>query len=129
MDGEKCGTLDFRLCGCRLKNRRIFAPNGAMWSFHNQISINFLVARCQKHCWSTFSHSFCPQNIFVVLKICRDFQRIFSRNKAKNAGCFRKNAGRKAKCGISRTIAGWLTPMILQWAVKTIAKCFTGMDN
>ena len=33
------------------------------------------------------------------------------RNKAKNSGLFRKNAGRKAKCGISRTIVGWLTPM------------------
>ena len=63
----------------------------------------------------------------MVLKIVAIFREFFSGNKAKNAGCFRKNAGRKAKCWISRTIAGWLTPMILQWAVKTIAKCFNDM--
>ena len=59
-----------------------------------------------------FSHSFCPQNIFVALKIMAIFIEFdVFRNKAKNAGRFRKNAGRKAKCGISRTIAGSLTPM------------------
>ena len=48
-------------------------------------------------------------------KIC-DFQRfLLFRNKARNAGRSRKNAGNKAKCGISRTIAGRLTPM--QWEV------------
>ena len=105
-----------RLTRLRQKYRRIFAPNGAiiMWSFHNQIPINFLIARCRKHCWSAsrvFLHSFCPQNIFVALKIVAIFREFdFSRNKTKNAGLFRKNAGRKAKCRISRTIVGWLTP-------------------
>ena len=41
-----------------------------------------------------------------------DFQRFFYfRNKARNAGRSRKNAGNKPKCGLSRTIAGRLTPM------------------
>ena len=60
-----------------------------------------------------FSHSDCSQNIFVELKIIvisSEFD--FFRKKGKNAGRFRKNSGRKAKCGISRTIAGWLTPML-----------------
>ena len=125
MDGKKCGTLDFRLGGRRLTHirtqkidaflRHSFVPNGATWSFHNHIYINFLVARCRQHCWSAsraFSHSFCPQNMFVALKIVAIFREFdFFRNKAKNEGRFRTNAGRKAKCGISRTIAGWLTPM------------------
>ena len=75
------------------KNRRIFAPNGAMWSFHNQISINFLVARCRKHCWSAsraFSHSFCPHNFFVALKSVAILREFFFRNKAKNADVFEK---------------------------------------
>ena len=68
MGEKKCGTLDFRLRGRRLtrmytqKNRCIFAPNGTMWSFHNQISINILVTRWRKHCWSAprvFSYIFC----------------------------------------------------------------------
>ena len=33
------------------------------------------------------------------------------RNRARNAGRSRRNAGNKPKCGISRTIAGWLIPM------------------
>ena len=41
-----------------------------------------------------------------------DFQRfLLFQNKARNAGRSRKNAGNKQKCGISRTIAGRLTPM------------------
>ena len=44
-----------------------------------------------------------------------DFQRLLLfRNKAINAGRFRKNAGMREICqnaGISRTIAGRLTPM------------------
>ena len=46
----------------------------------------------------------------------RDFRRFFSPpKKPKNAGCFGKNAGMRENhqiCGISRTIAGWLTPML-----------------
>ena len=43
-----------------------------------------------------------------------DFQRfLLFRNKARNAGRSGKNAGNKEKCGISRTIAGRLTPMHL----------------
>ena len=47
-------SLDNRLRGGRLtrayanKNRRNFASNDAIWSFHNQICINFLIARCRK---------------------------------------------------------------------------------
>ena len=47
-----------------------------------------------------------------IVAIFREFN--FFQNKAKNAGRFRKNAGRKAKCGISRTIAGWLTPKLFE---------------
>ena len=61
------------------------------------------------------SHSFYPQNIFVELKMIAISSEFDSfRNKSKNAGRFREkkigNAGRKATCGISRTIAGSLTP-------------------
>ena len=43
--------------------------------------------------------------------------KFVSQNKAKNAGRSGKNAGMReiestSKCGISRTIAGWLTPMV-----------------
>ena len=66
------------------------------------------------YCWSVpraFSHD-CSQNIFVELKIIGISSEFdFFRNKAKNAGRLSKNAGRKAKCGISRTVAGKLTPM------------------
>ena len=42
------------------------------------------------------------------------FQRfLLFRNKARNAGRSDENAGNKQKCGISRTIAGRLTPMAL----------------
>ena len=37
-----------------------------------------------------------------------DFQQFFSRNKARNAA-------NKPKCGISRTIAGRLTPIPMTW--------------
>ena len=40
------------------------------------VFINYLVARCRKQCSSTpraFSHSFCPQNISVELKIIAIF--------------------------------------------------------
>ena len=41
------------------------------------------------------------------------FSAIFLfRNKARNAGRSRKNAGNKPNCGISRTIAGRLTDAI-----------------
>ena len=41
-----------------------------------------------------------------------DFQQfLLFRNKARNAGHSRKNAGNKPKCGIFRTIAGRLTPV------------------
>ena len=43
-----------------------------------------------------------------------DFQQfLLIRNKAINAGRFCKNAGNKRKCGISRMIAGLLTPMCM----------------
>ena len=59
-----------------------------------------------------FSCSDCSQNIFVELKIIAFSRELdFFRNKAKSVGRFRKNAGRKAKCRISHTTAGWLTPM------------------
>ena len=38
----------------------------------------------------------------------------FSRNKAKNPGRSRKNAGNTSKCGIPQMIAGWLTPMMIK---------------
>ena len=65
----------------------------------------------------TFSQSFFEQNVSVQLKLLRF---LLFRNKARNAGRFCKNAGNKPTCGISRTIAGWLTPMILSIGSCTI---------
>ena len=47
-------------------------------------------------------------------KVSRFYIIFSSRNSAKNAGRSSKNAGKTAKCWISRTIAGWLTPMKFQ---------------
>ena len=44
-------------------------------------------------------------------KLSQFVRKFVSQNKAKNAGRSGKNAGNTSKCGISRTIAGWLTPM------------------
>ena len=91
---------------------RIFTPNSTTLRVHNQILINCLVARCRKHCWCFHTCSFCPQNIFVGLKIMPFSCKFdFFRNKAKHLGRIHKNAGMKDKWGISRIIAGWLTPM------------------
>ena len=63
----------------------------------------------------TFSQSFLEQNVSVQLKKNAIFSNfLLFRNKAKNAVCSGKNAGNKLKCGISRTIAGRLTPMLLK---------------
>ena len=46
-------------------------------AFAIRFPLTFLFARCRKHCWSTsraFSHSFCPQNIFMALKIVTIFR-------------------------------------------------------
>ena len=51
---------------------------------------------------SPFSENYCNFQRFLLFQ-----------NKARNAGCSRKNAGNKQKCGISRTIAGRLTPMCI----------------
>ena len=55
------------------------------------------------------------QSFFLAPKMITIIKKICSQNKAKNAGRSRKekcgNAGNTSKCGISRTIAGWLTPM------------------
>ena len=59
-------------------------------------------------------------------QILSDFQEFFvSQNKAKNAGRSLKNAGNRLKCGISRTIAGWLTPMTSEypWVFYRYKKC------
>ena len=56
----------------------------------------------------TFSQSVFEQNVSVQIKLLRF---LLFRNKARNAGRSGKNAGNKAKCGISRTIAGRLTPV------------------
>ena len=45
------------------------------------------------------------------------------RNKARNAGRSRKNAGNKQKCEISRTIAGRLTPMHLHQQATDVSHC------
>ena len=45
-----------------------------------------------------FSHSFCPQNIFVALKIVAIFREFdFFRNKAKHAGRFHKKCWKKGE--------------------------------
>ncbi len=53
------------------------------------------------------------QSFFLAPKIITmiNLRTFVSQNKAQNAGCSRKNAGITSKCGISRTIAVWLTPM------------------
>ena len=59
-----------------------------------------------------FSQRSFEQNVSVQRKLMR-FSAIYLlfRNKARNAGRSRKNAGNKPKCRISHTIAGRLTPM------------------
>ena len=53
-----------------------------------------------------------------------DFQRfLLFRNKARNAGRSRKNAGNKPKCRISRTIPGGLTPRVSTSEVERHMKC------
>ena len=60
-----------------------------------------------------FSQSFFEQNVSVQSSNC-DFKQFFLfRNKARNAGRSSKNAGNKHKYGISRTIAGRVTPMVI----------------
>ena len=63
----------------------------------------------------TFLPSFFEQNVSVQLKVLR-FSAIFVISKeSQKCGTFSQkcgNAGNKPKCGISRTIAGRLTPMI-----------------
>ena len=59
-----------------------------------------------------------------------DFYRnCVSQNEAKNAGCSRKNAGNRQKCGISRTIAGWLTPMYLMHVSHRLAFDSEGLHS
>ena len=62
----------------------------------------------------TFPQSFFEQNVSVQLKLLR-FSEIFDISKySQKCGTFSQkcgNAGNKPKCGISRTIAGRLTPM------------------
>ena len=59
----------------------------------------------------TFSPSFFEQNVSVKLKLLR-FSAIFVISKeSQKCWTFSQNAGNKPKCGISRTIAGRLTPM------------------
>ena len=118
MDGIKCGTLGssrMSIDAHTQTKREAFLRQMTLCEAFSQISINVLVAWCRKQCWSASRacpHSFCPKHIFVALKIIAIFREFyFFRNKAKNTGRFRKTAGRKAKCGISRMIAGWLTPM------------------
>ena len=56
-----------------------------MWRFHDQVFINYLVARFQKQGCSApraFSHSFCPQNISGAENY-RFFQRIWSVSEIK----------------------------------------------
>ena len=77
----------------------------------------------------TFSQSFLSK-MYPTLKIiaifsqfgikgnCRALFVVF-RNKARNVGRSRKNAGNKPTCGISRTIAGRLTPMV-SWVAAPI---------
>ena len=66
--------------------------------------------------WSRLFYTW--PNHLSLCRGCGGMCTFFSQNKAKNAGRSRKNAGRSrknagntSKCGISRTIAGWLTPM------------------
>ena len=68
-------------------------------------------------CRERFRSASVHNNLYYVrgAEHYRDFQRmIFSEIKQKNAGRFRQNAGRKAKCAIFRIIAGWLTMIALR---------------
>ena len=60
-----------------------------------------------------------------------DFQRfLLFLNKARNAGRSDKNAGNKPKCGIPRTIVGWLTPMpMCPVTYMDRLVIFTNIDN
>ena len=71
---------------------------------------SFVVQTKILYCETTIMHtiSFWRQQLSQLVRKCA------SQNKAKNAGLSGKksgNAGNTSKCGISRTIAGWLTPM------------------
>ena len=66
---------------------------------------------------STYSSNYCDFHRFLLL-----------RNKARNAGRSGKSAGIKPKCGISRTIAGRLTPMNLKHYLSTFI-CITDVTK
>ena len=82
----------------------------------------------------TFSQSFFEQNVSVQLKLVH-FSAIFVISKfSQKCGTFSQkggNAGNKPKCGISRTIAGRLTPM-RQLTVRIVVLAiavFRDVDN
>ena len=83
------------------RNRRIFESKIAKWRYH------WRFRRAFSHKMSPHSKNYC------------DFQRfLLFWNKAMKCGTFWQkcgNAGNKPKCGISRTIAGRLTPMADVW--------------
>ena len=63
----------------------------------------------------TFSQSFFELNVSVYLKLSRISSIFVVSKSSQKCGMFSQkcgNAGKKPKCGISRTIAGGLTPML-----------------
>ena len=68
---------------------------------------SFVVQTKIIHCGTSITHNIS----FWRQKLSQCVRKFVSQNKAKNAGRSGKNAGNTSKCGISRTIAGWLTPM------------------
>ena len=96
------------------KNRCFFGQIGAIKRFLDQISINYLIAKCRKYCWGTprpFSHTvsvhkisswswklsrFAANLIFFwnYSKKCRTFSQKYGTFSQK---CW--IAGRKARCG------------------------------
>ena len=68
---------------------------------------SFVVQTKILYCETSITHTIS----FWRQKLSQFVRKLVSQNKAKNAGRSGKNAGNTSKCGISRTIAGWLTPM------------------
>ena len=79
------------------------------WAFSNKMSSTVKIIASFSDFWRIFESKV---TLIARWRYLCDFQRFLSfRNTARNAGRSGKNAGNQQKCGISRTIAGRLTPM------------------
>ena len=88
---------------------------------------SFVVQTKILDCETSITHKIC----FWRQKLSQFVRKFVSQNKAKNVYVFWEkcgNAGNTSKCGISRTIAGWLTPMgcriwLKSWLIELTGIC------